>query len=55
MARIDNRYFTTLQGAANVAQDGETIVVLKDIEKKSGHPNQKGMKAISEQVLKAIK
>lgn len=31
VARIDNRYFTTLQGAANVAKDGETIVVLKDI------------------------
>ena len=34
---------------------GIPVIVLKDIEKKSGHPNQKGMKAISEQVLKAIK
>ena len=32
VARIDNRYFTTLQAAANVAKDGETIVVLKNIE-----------------------
>jgi len=34
---------------------GIPVIELKDIEKKSGHPNQKGMKAISEQVLKAIK
>ena len=31
VARIDNRYFTTLQDATNVAQDGETVVLLKDI------------------------
>ncbi len=34
---------------------GIPVIQLKDIEKKSGHPNQKGMKAISEQVLKVIK
>ena len=33
---------------------GIPVIELKDIEKKSGHPNQKGMKAISEQVLKEI-
>ena len=33
---------------------GIPVIQLKDIEKKSGHPNQKGMKAISSQVLKAI-
>ncbi len=33
---------------------GIPVIQLKGIEKKSGHPNQKGMKAISEQVLKAI-
>lgn len=32
VARIDNRYFSTLQGATNVAKDGETVVLLKDIE-----------------------
>ena len=34
---------------------GIPVIVLKDIEKKSGHPNQKGMKAISEQVLSALR
>jgi hypothetical protein len=33
---------------------GIPVIQLSNIEKKSGHPNQKGMKAISEQVLKAI-
>ena len=33
---------------------GIPVIKLKNIDKKSGHPNQKGMKAISEQVLKAI-
>ena len=33
---------------------GIPVIQLNNIEKKSGHPNQKGMKAISEQVLKAI-
>ena len=32
VARIDNRYFSTLQGATNVAKDGETVVLLKTIE-----------------------
>ena len=34
---------------------GIPVIQLKDIEKKSGHPNQKGMKAISEQVLSALR
>jgi hypothetical protein len=34
---------------------GIPVIQLTNIEKKAGHPNQKGMKAISEQVLKAIK
>ena len=34
---------------------GIPVIQLKDIDKQAGHPNQKGMKAISEQVLKAIK
>jgi len=33
---------------------GIPIIQLKDIEKQAGHPNIKGMKAISQQVLKAI-
>ena len=33
---------------------GIPVIQLKDIEKQAGHPNVKGMKAISEQVLKAI-
>ena len=33
---------------------GVKTIVLKDIEKESGHPNTIGMKAISEQVLDAI-
>ena len=34
---------------------GIPVIELKDIEKQAGHPNIKGMKAIAEQVLKAIK
>ena len=34
---------------------GIPVIQLKDIEKQAGHPNVKGMKAIAEQVLKAIK
>ena len=34
---------------------GIPVIQLKDIEKKSGHPNQKGMKAICEQVLGALR
>ena len=34
---------------------GIPVIQLKDIEKKSGHPNQKGMKAICEQVLAALR
>ena len=33
---------------------GIPVIQLKDVEKQAGHPNQKGMKAIAEQVLKAI-
>ncbi|MGN1154756.1 MAG: SGNH/GDSL hydrolase family protein, partial [Agathobacter sp.] len=31
-----------------------TNILLQDVEKENGHPNQKGMKAIYEQVTKAI-
>ncbi len=34
---------------------GVKCIQLKDIDKQSGHPNVKGMKAIAEQVLKALK
>ena len=34
---------------------GVPVIQLTNIEKKSGHPNQKGMKAICEQVLKALR
>jgi hypothetical protein len=34
---------------------GIPIIALKDIDKQAGHPNIKGMKAIADQVLKAIK
>jgi hypothetical protein len=33
---------------------GIPVIQLRDIEKQAGHPNIKGMKAISQQVLKAI-
>lgn len=34
---------------------GIPVIQLKDIDKQAGHPNQKGMKAISEQVLSALR
>ena len=37
-----------------VEVNGIPVIQLKDVEKQAGHPNQKGMKAIAEQVLKAI-
>ncbi len=34
---------------------GVTCITLHDIDKQNGHPSQKGMKAIAEQVLKVLK
>jgi hypothetical protein len=34
---------------------GIPVIKLKDIDKQSGHPNQKGMKSISDQVLSVIR
>ena len=37
------------------AHYGVTCIKLSDIDKQNGHPSQKGMKAIAEQVLKVLK